>query len=153
MTISDALTLRRVAAEDLPLTVPLFDAYRQFYGQPSDVQAAQAFLSERLAREESVIFLAELDGRPAGFTQLYPLFSSVGMRRIWLLNDLYVAEEARRRGVSTALLNAARQHGLETGAARLMLSTATDNLAAQATYEAHGWQRDEGFYTYLLPLS
>ena len=152
MTVPAALTVRRASAADLPALAPLFDAYRQFYGQPSDLPGAHAFLSERLELKESVIFLALLDGKPAGFTQLYPAFTSIGIRRIWLLNDLYVAEAARRRGVSTALLDAARQHGLETGAARLVLTTETGNLPAQASYEAHGWQRDEGFYTYKLAL-
>ena len=145
--------VRRAAAADLPLVAPLFDAYRVFYRQPSDLAGAHAFLAERLRLNESVILLAELDGiGVAGFTQLYPAFTSVGIRRLWLLNDMYVAPEARRRGVSTALLEAARQHGLDTGAARLVLTTELDNLAAQATYEAHGWKRDERFYTYELFL-
>ena len=132
---------------------PLFDAYRVFYGQGSDLTGAQAFLSERLHLGESVVFLAELaSGVAAGFTQLYPAFTSVGIRRLWYLNDMYVAPEARRRGVSMALLEAARQHGLATGAARLVLTTETDNLPAQASYEAHGWKRNERFYTYELPL-
>ncbi len=155
MTVSTSqpLTVRRALAEDAVIVAPLFDAYRVFYGQGSDPAGAQAFLSERLCLGESVIFLAELaSGVTAGFTQLYPAFTSVGVRRIWYLNDMYVVPEARRMGVSTALLEAARQHGLATGAARLVLTTETDNLPAQASYEAHGWTRDERFYTYELPL-
>lgn len=145
--------VRRAGAADLPFVAPLFDAYRVFYKQASDVAGAHAFLAERLRLNESVILLAELEGLGvAGFTQLYPAFTSVGLRRLWYLNDMYVAPEARRRGVSTALLEAARRHGLETGAARLVLTTELDNLAAQATYEAHGWKRDERYYTYELPL-
>ncbi|MGY2895803.1 N-acetyltransferase family protein [Deinococcus sp. UYEF24] len=154
MTTSDGMPrVRRAIAADLPLVAPLFDAYRVFCKQPSDLAGAHAFLTERLRLNESVILLAELeDGVAAGFTQLYPAFTSVGIRRLWYLNDMYVAPQARRRGVSTALLEAARQHGLETGAARLVLTTELDNLAAQATYEAHGWKRDERYYTYELPL-
>ena len=152
-TLHGTPRVRRAAVADLPLVAPLFDAYRVFYKQPSDLAGAHAFLAERLRLNESVILLAELDGiGVAGFTQLYPAFTSVGIRRLWLLNDMYVAPEARRRGVSTALLEAARQHGLDTGAARLVLTTELDNLAAQATYEAHGWKRDERYYTYELSL-
>ncbi len=152
-TLHGTPRVRRAAAADLPLVAPLFDAYRVFYKQPSDLAGALAFLGERLRLNESVILLAELEeGVAAGFIQLYPAFTSVGIRRLWLLNDMYVAPEARRRGVSTALLEAARQHGLETGAARLVLTTELDNLAAQATYEAHGWKRDERYYTYELSL-
>lgn len=145
-------TVVRADASHLGPLVPLFDGYRQFYGQASDPEGSRAFLSGRLERGEVVIFLA-LDGEtPLGFTQLYPSFTSVGMRPIWILNDLFVAPEGRRRGVGQALLARARQHGLETGAARLTLSTAKGNAAAQALYEAQGWRRDEGFYTYDLPL-
>ena len=151
--IAQPPTVRRALAEDAALVAPLFDAYRVFYGQGSDLAGAQAFLSERLRLNESVVFLAELaSGVTAGFTQLYPAFTSVGMGRVWLLNDLFVAQEARRMGVSTALLGAARQHGLATGAARLVLTTETDNFPAQASYEAHGWTRNERIYTYELPL-
>nr|WP_246580310.1 GNAT family N-acetyltransferase [Deinococcus aestuarii] len=130
----------------------MFDGYRQFYGQASDPEGARAFLAERLDRGESVIFVA-LDGETAlGFTQLYPSFTSVGMRRLWILNDLFVAPQGRRRGVGQALLARARRHGLETGAVRLTLSTATDNVSAQTLYEAQGWRRDEDFYTYNLTL-
>src|SRR5881392_3693270 len=100
-------TIRRADLADLPALAPLFDAYRRFYGQPGDVPRADAFLRERLARGESVALLAERDGDIVGFTQLYPLFSSVRTSRLWLLNDLFVAEHARRSGVARALLDAA----------------------------------------------
>lgn len=153
MSHSTPITVRRVSAADLALVAPLFDAYRVFYGQPGDLPAATDFLSERLRLGESVLFVAETaPGQAAGFTQLYPAFTSLGLRRLWILNDLFVAPEARRLGVGTGLLEAARQHGVQTGAARLVLTTDTDNLQAQATYEAHGWKRDERYYTYELEL-
>jgi GNAT superfamily N-acetyltransferase len=139
--------------EQVELVAPLFDAYRQFYGQLPDPDGARRFLAERLGRGESVIY-AVVEGRRAlGFTQLYPSFSSVSMRPIWILNDLFVAEGARRRGVGARLLRAARDHALRTGAARLALSTAVTNTAAQALYERDGWRRDTAFlhYEYGLP--
>ena len=144
--------VRRADPGDLTVLAPLLDDYRVFYGQPSDPGTARDFLQARLERSESVVFLATLEGRPAGFTQLYPLFTTVGLAPIWLLNDLYVAPQARRSGVARALLDAAREHGRDTGARRLMLNTERGNLAAQAAYEGHGWQRDERFLTYELPL-
>ena len=87
-----------------------------------------------------------------GFVQLYPSFSSVAARRIWILNDLYVVPGARKQGIGRALLDAAAQHGLSTGARRLVLSTATTNRAAQALYESYGFLRDEQFLTYQLEL-
>ncbi|HEY1588360.1 MAG TPA: GNAT family N-acetyltransferase, partial [Rhodanobacter sp.] len=129
------------------------NAYRQFYGQASDVARARAFLAERMAKQESQILLALDDsGAALGFTQLYPLFSSVRAVRTFLLNDLFVATGARRQGVAKALLTAAADHARGLGAASLSLSTALDNAPAQALYESLGWQRDRGFCEYALVL-
>lgn len=147
-----ALRIVRAGPAQLDELVPLFDAYRCFYGRDSDPAGARLFLKERLNRWESVVFLARLDAQPAGFTQIYPLFSSVAMRPVWLLNDLYVAEQARRQGVGAALLAAARDHARTGGAGGLTLQTTVDNAPAQALYERDGWQRQQGFYWYDFPL-
>ena len=146
------LQLVHVTPEQVGLVAPLFDAYRQFYGQPPDIDGARRFLAERLGRGESVILAVAEGGRALGFTQLYPSFSSVSMRPIWILNDLYVAEDARRRGLGVRLLRAAREHALKTGAARLALSTAVTNTTAQALYERDGWRRDDEFFHYEYEL-
>ncbi len=136
--------------EHVPQLAPLFDAYRQFYRQPSNLAGAAAFLRERIERNESAVFLALLDGAAVGFTQLYPCFSSTSMRPIWILNDLYVAPEARRHGVARALMERARQLALQTSAESLALETAVDNHNAQKLYEQLGWIRDEEFFRYSL---
>ncbi|HTO18783.1 MAG TPA: GNAT family N-acetyltransferase [Pseudomonas sp.] len=141
-----------VTPNEVTLVAPLFDQYRVFYRQPSDPALAQAFIAERVANRESVIFLALRDGEPLGFTQLYPSFSSVSARRTWILNDLYVAPSCRGQGVGSALLERARAHALETGAKGLGLQTAVDNLNAQRLYEALGYRRSEGFYSYFLAV-
>jgi ribosomal protein S18 acetylase RimI-like enzyme len=145
--------IRRATFHDLDALVPLFDGYRRFYGKPSDEDGAREFLTARLRLNESMILLARDEhGVALGFTQLYPLFSSVRMVRTWLLNDLFVADHARRRGVAKTLLEAAATHARSLGAASLSLSTAHDNLAAQALYESLGWQRDMQFREYHLSL-
>ncbi|MBB5357653.1 ribosomal protein S18 acetylase RimI-like enzyme [Rhodanobacter sp. ANJX3] len=148
-----SLQIRLAQLADLDLLVPLFDGYRQFYRQPSNPALARDFLSERMARHESEILLALDDtGSSLGFTQLYPLFSSARAVRIYLLNDLFVANSARRQGVGQALLIAAADHARHLGAASLSLSTAHDNLPAQALYESLGWKRDTEFREYGLVL-
>jgi len=89
----------RATIDQLDLIAPLFDGYRQFYKQPSNVDKARQFIKDRLIRHESVIFLALLDEAAVGFTQLYPSFSSTSMQRLWILNDLFVAPDGRRSGV------------------------------------------------------
>jgi ribosomal protein S18 acetylase RimI-like enzyme len=144
------MELRRADLDEVELIVPLFDGSRQFYGQPSDPARARAFIGERLSRGESVIFLAVEDGEPLGFTQLYPVFSSTHCRPLWILNDLYVAPEARRRGVARMLMDQARDHAVETGACGIQLETAHTNSSAQRLYESLGYQMDKNYRVYEL---
>lgn len=147
------VTVRQATIHDLDRVAPLFDAYRQFYQQPSDLALAHRFIAERFQHHESVILLAiDAQGAALGFTQLYPLFSSVRATRKYLLNDLFVAPEARRLGVANALLDAAAAHGRAMGVSGLSLSTAHDNLAAQRLYESKGWVLDTEFREYSLAL-
>ena len=134
--------------EDISAVVPLFDAYRIFYKAPSDPDGAHAFLLARWRGRESVIFIAFEDDRPVGFVQLYPIFSSVSMTPLWLLNDLYVHPGTRRSGVGRALMRRAEEHARATGAGGLTLSTATDNKTAQSLYESEGYERDREFYVF-----
>jgi GNAT superfamily N-acetyltransferase len=146
------MDLRRATLDDLPLLVPLFDAYRQFYRQPPDAVAAERFLRERLAANESVIFLAVDDGGAVGFVQLYATFWSIAARRAWILNDLFVQPERRGTGAGRALLDRARLHAVETGAGGLSLATERTNLVAQRLYESLGWRRDQEYYHYELDI-
>ncbi len=93
-----AYTIKQASTQDLRILSPLFDAYRQFYHQDSDLALAETFLKERIDNKESVIFLATDDqGKGLGFTQLFPTFSSVSAQRSWVLNDLFVADHARKK--------------------------------------------------------
>ena len=147
-----SITVRRATLADAGAIAPLFDLYRQFYEQAPDATLASTFIHQRLAREESVIFVAEDGGRLLGFTQLFPSFSSVRAVRVWVLNDLYVVREARRQGVARALLDAAAAFGRDSGAARLELETDHDNRTAQALYRHLGWEPYDGTLRFRLPL-
>ncbi len=141
--------ITQASINDLEILGELFDGYRQFYQQASDIDAGKAFLRERLQRQQSVIFLAKNDaGEGLGFTQLYPTFSSISMRNQWILNDLFVAEEARKLGVVSQLMQAAEDFAKNNGASGLSLSTAVDNHQAQALYEKRGWNRVTAFCNY-----
>lgn len=132
--------------------VPLFDLYRQFYNQPADPVGARAFLSERLARKDSVIYLASesMDDPALGFVQLYPSFSSVAMKPLWILNDLFVTKDARGRGVAEQLIRRAERHARQANARGLILETAIDNLPARRLYERLGWVVEKDFLTYKI---
>jgi len=146
------IQIRRADIHDLGLITSLFDLYRQFYEQASDLVSAKSFLQQRIRQNESVIFLA-FDGADAvGFTQLYPGFSSVSMARTFLLNDLYVVSSHRRHGVGSLLLAAAVAHAKAEQAVRLSLTTNAANATAQSVYEAQGWAREKAFLTYNFEL-
>lgn len=141
------LTIKKANHDDLPHLIPLFDLYRIFYGQASNEEEAKAFLSERVRQDESVLFLAWLQGKAVGFTQLYKTFSSVSLAPVFILNDLYVSESYRGKGVGEALLNRAQAYCTEKGFKGLALETAVDN-PAQKLYERLGWKKDSHCFHY-----
>jgi GNAT superfamily N-acetyltransferase len=141
------VTVERAGLHDLEALVPLFDAYRVFYRETSDLDGSRKFLEARLRRDESVIFIARQGPEAVGFTQLYPAFSSTAMCPMWILNDLYVRPSVRRRGVGALLLERAKQLAAETDAESVILDTAVDN-PAQRLYEARGWRLDREFLHY-----
>jgi GNAT superfamily N-acetyltransferase len=148
--MSSSLPRTRLGSlNDLDALVPVFDAYRQFYEQASDLAGARAYLGERLARGECVVYVAlGARGEIVGFTLLYPTFTSVGMRRFFVLNDLFVTPAARGTRAGVALLEAAKAHARASGALRLSLRTAHDNARAQGVYERNGWVKNEKFWSY-----
>jgi GNAT superfamily N-acetyltransferase len=146
--MTDRLSVRQAVFADLDALAALFDGYRSFQGQHSDLAAARAFLGERFEHGQSVVFIAEWDSRPVGFAQLYPSFSSVALARAFILNDLFVSEAGRRRGVASALLEAVERYAWALGAARVTLNVARENHSGQALYRARGWKQDETYYMF-----
>lgn len=134
---------------DLDAFAGLFDAYRQFYEQAPDLNAARGFIQARFELNESVILLAEDEtGQPVGFCQLYPSFCSIEAKRIYILSDLFVKPEVRGLGAGRALLVAAEKHAAKTGRVKMELTTARTNKTAQSAYESLGWELDEVFLGY-----
>lgn len=137
--ITDLTHLKKVAV--------VFDLYRQFYKQASDIPLAERFLHERILAQESVIFAAFDGENIVAFTQLYPSFSSVSAQRSWILNDLFVREGYRKRGIAEQIMACAKRFAVQTNAKGLALETATDN-PAQHLYERLGWEQDMGSLHY-----
>lgn len=135
--------------EHLDNLIPLFDAYRVFYKQDSDFESAKAFLKARIQNNESIIYLAYINDEAVGFTQLYPLFSSVSMKHLYLLNDLYVKSNHRNKGIGEALINKAKALCEKQQNKGLALQTGTDN-PAQKLYERLGFVKDHDLYYYWI---
>ncbi len=150
-----ATNIIRADAEHLEILLPVFANYRRFYEQTPDPDVERAFLSERLSLKDSVIFLAvngDSAHQASGFVQLYPSFDSVDAGPIWILHDLYVADDSRRSGIGRQLMNAARDYCRTTKAVRIDLSTAINNSTAKRLYESLGYECDDEFDHYSLSL-
>ncbi len=130
------IKINQATIHHLDQLVQLFDAYRVWYRMPSDKTTAAQFLEDRIVAKESIIYLAFEDDKAVGFTQLYPLFSSTRMKRMWLLNDLFVEETYRGKGISKQLINAAKALVRETGAAGILLETEKSNNIGNQLYPA-----------------
>ncbi|MED3687440.1 GNAT family N-acetyltransferase [Peribacillus butanolivorans] len=140
--------IQKATLNELDSLTELFDLYRVFYEQTSNLEGAREFLKERLTNEESVIFIAFDGDNPIGFVQLYPSFSSVSMMRSWVLNDLFVKGNARKKGFGEELLKAAIAFAKETGAKGVSLETDKDNGNAQKLYEKIGFIRESNYFYY-----
>jgi ribosomal protein S18 acetylase RimI-like enzyme len=148
-----SIFVKRATVENVGEVSELFNAYRVFYKQDSDVNLAISFITERLNNKDSVIFYSyDENGNALGFTQLYPTFSSVSAQSSWVLNDLYVSSSARRLGVGKRLMDTAKSFAIKTNAKGIALETCEDNVNAQALYESLGYEKDVGVYNYFLSL-
>lgn len=136
----------RASFENIHLVTPLFDLYRQFYKKPSDIKSAEKFLFNLVSTDDSVVFMYLDKDQAAGFVQLYPTYSSMSMKRAWILNDLYVLESHRGQGIAQALIHQAVDLARSSGASHLSLETAATNPAVKL-YERLGWKLSS-FSTY-----
>lgn len=141
-------SVKKASLSDLDALAPLFDAYRVFYGKYSDIASSTAFIKARLELNESIIYVAFWGTKAVGFTQLYPLFSSTRLQRLWLLNDLFVTSEYRQKGLASLLIEKAQLLSQETEASGLLLETEKSNLPANQLYPQLGFERDDQHHYY-----
>jgi ribosomal protein S18 acetylase RimI-like enzyme len=137
------MEILQATMNELEELTALFDEYRQFYGIESDVSSAKAFLQLRMALKESIIFVVVENGITIGFAQLYPTFSSIALQRAYILNDIYVKEDARGLGVGKALMEKVFQYCEQQYARYVTLQTATDNVHARKLYENLNMKQDQ----------
>ncbi|KJF46884.1 MULTISPECIES: GNAT family N-acetyltransferase [Bacillus] len=139
----------RANENDLKQVSVLFDQYRQFYKQISNVEAAYHFLVERYRKQESILLVAKQGEQYVGFVQLYPTFSSVAMKDAFILNDLFVINDFRQKGVGKELMKKAFSFANDKGARFICLETATSNIKAQQLYEKMGMTSDSSTQHYI----
>jgi GNAT superfamily N-acetyltransferase len=137
------MQVERATLSDVDSLSVLFDDYRVFYEKNSDINGARAFLTDRISKTESVIFISRVAHHGiSGFVQLYPIFSSTRMQRLWLLNDLFVIPMYRGTGTSVSLIETAKAFSRETSSCGLILETAKSNRVANKLYQRMGFIMD-----------
>ncbi len=146
--VGDDRTIRDAGPQDIAPLTRLFGAYLAFYSQARESAAIQAFLADRIEKDDTKLFVARVHGEHVGFVHLLPTFDTLALRPAWILEDLFVAPSVRHRGIGSMLLQRAEDFARAEKAARLTLTTAHDNFSAQRLYLAHGYERDERFRTF-----
>ncbi len=143
------IQIRNARIEDIKALAELFNAYRVFYEMESNLPEAEIFLQQRITKSESQIFIAEDENKIIqGFVQLYPIFSSTRMKRLWLLNDLFVEPTKRGTGISKKLIFEAQHFCKRTNACGLILETAKSNIIGNSLYKTTGFSLDNNHNYY-----
>ena len=140
-------TIKKASLEDVKEASELFNLYRIFYRQESDLQGSTIFIKDRLLHGESDIFLAMIDNKAVGFVQLYKLFHYIKLQKQWLLSDLFVHPDYRGKGLSVALIDRSKKWCEETNACGLMLETEKTNIIGNNLYPKCDFQYD-GVHNY-----
>ena len=152
-TKNKKMNYRKATINDLNQLTELFNSYRVFYRKEADFNGAKAFIAERIENNESVIFVAENETKElTGFVQLYPLFSSTRMKKLWLLNDLFVNPNFRSKGISINLIEKAKELVKETNACGMFLETEKINDIGNNLYPKTGFILNKGsnFYEWSI---
>jgi len=144
-----------VATEaDLPDLLPLMRAYCDFYEvAPSDdalLAVSRALIADP-EREGLQLIGREPDGKAVGFATLYWTWQTLNAARLGVMNDLFVAEEARGSGLADRLIAACRERSAIHGAREVAWQTAKDNYRAQKVYDRIGGSKSE-WLDYSLPV-
>ncbi|WP_198550342.1 GNAT family N-acetyltransferase [Macrococcoides caseolyticum] len=146
------MKIRQANIDDLETVSILFNKYRIFYEKESDLKGTKNFIKNRIENEESIIFIAEYGEVIAGFVQIYPTFSSVSMKKAYILNDLFVDEKFRRNNLGESLINEVFKYAVSKDAKYVTLETSIGNINAQKLYEKMNMKIDNSVFHYIKKL-
>jgi ribosomal protein S18 acetylase RimI-like enzyme len=148
------MNIKPATIEDVDVLAFMFDDYRQCYEQAPDYEAAKSFISDRLNNQDTILLIAyeTINGKNvgAGFVQIYPSFSSISMKKIFILNDLYVNPDMRKQGIAKLLINSAKQFAIDNKAGQLVIESRISNSSAQKLYDSVGFTKEGEHLYYFL---
>ncbi|PCI65500.1 MAG: GNAT family N-acetyltransferase [Gammaproteobacteria bacterium] len=150
------LTIFRAGKKDKANIAELFDQYRIFYQMKSDIKSSSKFIDDRLNLNDSIIYLAKYvnshSSKACGFIQIYPTFSSIAMKSIWTLNDLFVNQDYRKKGCARALMKQVEIDAKKSNVFSIKLATAIDNSQAKKLYESLNYKKTDLYDHYSLRI-
>jgi GNAT superfamily N-acetyltransferase len=147
--------ITRVGIADLDALLPLMRGYCDFYEvEPSDhaLRALSLALIEHPDTAGVQLIARDDDDDAIGFATVFWSYSTLAARAIGVMNDLYVAEAARGRGLGAELIGACEVECAARGIELLEWETAPDNARAQSVYDRFGATRSE-WVSYTLPVT
>ncbi|MGG3468722.1 GNAT family N-acetyltransferase [Neobacillus pocheonensis] len=150
--MNDNLIIKQATIQDLKRIVPIFDSYREYFKQKRNPIEVEKFLFGKFEHLESMIFIAEHQGEVIGFAQLYPVFSSLSLQRVWLLNDFFISEAHRNQGVGKQLFEKVKEFTSLTMSKAIELSVEHSNQKAWEFWEKQGFKLDEEFRYYYFKI-
>ena len=128
------ISIGRATAGDTKGIAELFDDYRVFFGEPSDLPLAAGLRADRLRHTESVIFRANTGGTVRGVCPAISEFLVGPAGRVWILNDLFVTESARGMGTGTNCSVRSRRSAPDANAKSILVETTSSNTGAQKLF-------------------
>lgn len=144
------MEIRIAKIQDLSIIASQFDSYRQEYEKPSDLNACYTFLEDRFVNNEFVMIIAVKENNCIGFIQIYPTFSSISLKKLWVLTDLYVTPSHRKMGIAKQLIHKSKELAQDPDSVGIVIESRISSQSAQRLYDAVGFKKDgEHLYYYL----
>ena len=144
------MEVRLMQYSDIDQVAVLLEEFRLLYGAPPDLEKTLQYLKDRFENEQSKIFIA-LDGNEyLGFCQMYPTFSSISLKKLYILKELYVVKSHRKKGVAKELIQHAEKSAKRFNTIGLIIETRITNQSALKFYDSVGYLKEgEHIYYYL----
>lgn len=155
-------TIDLVNENDLADLLPLLKGYCQFYNQTEQIplttdenllSISRALISN--PKQEGLQLIArDIENRKAiGFATIYWTWSTLQGGRIAIMNDLFIVEDYRGKGLADILIQECAKYARENRALTLTWQTSVDNKRAQTVYNRSGASKSDHWLDYSLDLT
>jgi len=137
--------IREARESDVPVIISLLSDFAAFENLSEFLTITEDDLHKAMFGESSFVegLVCEINGNTAGFAIFYPRFSSFRGQTGYYLEDIYIGDEYRGRGLGEKLLREIARKGKARGFARIDFQVLEWNFAAIEFYKALGAVLDD----------